>query len=228
MLCFSKSTRLEDFKILELKNMRFTLKYMTYIAYFIALASVFALIYYGGYYYAINYMKSDNLITIDDALKNNPSISSVTTVNEADEQIVSAKATYTEECYNTDTDELTTQELKMPVEYIGLTRDDVIDYLTTYKNNVSDETLINIQLVSFSKDSIVVRKTVCNPIAIYNYYVISEKNIIKIYNANRDVLYIDTGIDISNLEEEYIEELNNGFYIETIHELYNYLEGVTS
>lgn len=208
--------------------MRFTLKHTTYVVYFIALASVFALLYYGGYYYAINYLKSDNLVTIDDTLSNTPGINSITAVNETDEQIVLAKAVYIEECYNTDTGELTKHESSIPVEYIGLTRDGMIDYLTTYKDNTTDRTLVNIQLVSFSSDNIVIRKTVCNATTIYNYFVISESNIIKIYNANRDALYIDTGIDIRNLEEPYQDELKQGFYIETVHELYNYLESVTS
>lgn len=82
--------------------------------------------------------------------------------------------------------------------------------------------------MSFSADSIVIRKTICNPTNLYNYFVISENNIIKIYNANRDSLFIDTGIDISNFEEEYKLELTDGFYIETIHDLYNYLESITS
>ena len=62
----------------------------------------------------------------------------------------------------------------------------------------------------------------------YNYFVISENNIIMIYNANHDKLFIDTGIDVSNIEEQYKEELKDGFYIETIHDLYNYLESITS
>lgn len=208
--------------------MRITLKHTTYVVYFIALASIFALLYYGGYYYAINYLKSDDLITIDDTMSNTPGINSITAVNETDEQVVLAKSAYIEECYNTDTGEISKKELSMPVEYIGLTRDGIIDYLTTYKEHSTDKTLVNIQLVSFSSESIVIRKTVCNPTTIYNYFVISENNIIKIYNANRDSLYIDTGIDISNLEDIYKEELNKGFYIETVHELYNYLESISS
>ena len=208
--------------------MRLRLKHITYVVYFVALASVFALIYYGGYYYAVNHLKSDNLVTIDDTFNNTPGINSITAVNETDEQIVLSKSKYIEESYNTDTGEITKTEADVPIEYIGLTREGIIDYLTTYKENNSDRTLVNIQLVSFSADSIVIRKTVCNPTAIYNYFVISENNIIKIYNANKDSLYIDTGIDISNLDESYKEELDKGFYVETIHEVYNYLESVTS
>lgn len=209
--------------------MRISLKKLTYIVYFIALASVFSLIYYGGYYYAINYMKSDNLVTIEEAASSNPGINNDTSfVGQVNEQIVSSDAKYVEECYNTDTEALTKTENKIPVEHIGFTREQVIDYLTTYAEKNSDPTLTNIQLVSFSADSIVIRKTICNPTNLYSYFVISENNIIKIYNSNRDSLFIDTGIDISNFEEEYKLELTDGFYIEIIHDLYNYLECITS
>ena len=107
-----------------------------------------------------------------------------------------------------------------------VTKEEVVNNNPGVKSD--DETLLNVQLISFSPDSVVIRKTICNPTNIYSYFVISENNIIKIYNAGKDSLFIDTGIDISNFEEEYIEELNDGFYVETIHDLYNYLESITS
>ena len=84
--------------------MHISLKRISYIVYFIALASVFSLIYYGGYYYAVNYMKSDNLVTKEEVVNNNPGVKS------------------------------------------------------------DDETLLNVQLISFSPDSVVIRKTICNQI----------------------------------------------------------------
>lgn len=117
--------------------MRISLKKLTYIVYFIALASVFSLIYYGGYYYAINYMKSDNLVTIEEAASSKPGINNDTSfVGQVNEQIVSSDAKYVEECYNTDTEALTKTENKIPVEYIGFTREQVIDYLTTYAEKI--------------------------------------------------------------------------------------------
>lgn len=210
--------------------MRFSLKNISYIVYFIALVSVFVLLYYGGYYYAMNYMKSDNLITKDEAAISNPGVktSDYTEVNNSDSQVISSEARYIVEEYNSDTDELVKTEEKIPVDYIGLTREQVIDYLTTYAAKNNDETLQNVQLVAFSKDLLIIRKTVCNPTNIYSYFVISEDNIIMIYNAEYNKLFIDTGIDISNIDEQYKEELKEGFYIETIHDLYNYLESVTS
>lgn len=213
--------------------MKISLKKTAYIVSFLALSSIFALLYYAGYYYATTYMKSDNLITKEDAASMNPGINKSTEedaseVGAGTEPTVTSKTGYVEESYNSDTGELTKTEKNIPVDLIGLNRNQVIDYLTTFKEKSTDKSLVNIQLVSFSEESVVIRKTVCNIDELYSYFVISEYNIIKIYNANRDTLFIDTGIDISHFEEEYKEELQEGFYIETIHDLYNYLESVTS
>ena len=118
----------------------------------------------------------------------------------------------------------------MPIVLLGLDREAVIDYLTTYKatNVGTGDNVLNIQLVSFSAEQVVIRKTIRDIDEIYNYYVVSEDSIIKIYHSDQTTLFADTGIDISNIDEEYKKDLENGFYIETIHELYNYLESITS
>lgn len=214
--------------------MKISLKKTAYIVSFLALSSIFALLYYAGYYYATNYMKSDNLITKEDAAGMNPGINNSTEdgaaseVGSKAEQIVTSKTEYVEESYNSDTGELTKTEKNVPVDLIGLNRNEVIDYLTTYKEKSTDKALVNIQLVSFSDQTLVIRKTICNIDELYSYFVISEYDIIKIYNSNRDTLFLDTGINISHFEEEYKTELEEGFYIETIHDLYNYLESITS
>ena len=44
-------------KSIEMGSSMFSLKKISYILYFIAIVSIFVLLYYGGYYYAINNMK---------------------------------------------------------------------------------------------------------------------------------------------------------------------------
>ena len=51
-------------KSIEMGSSMFSLKKISYIVYFIAIVSIFVLLYYGGYYYAINNMKSDNQMDI--------------------------------------------------------------------------------------------------------------------------------------------------------------------
>lgn len=115
-----------------------------------------------------------------------------------------------------------------PVEVLGYNRQQLIDYLTTYMSKNKDETLVNIQLVSFSTDSVVVRKTVRTIEKTYNYYVLVENGMISVYKADKETKYFDTGIHLSEVEEKERQKLTDGFYVEDIRELYNYLESITS
>ena len=142
-------------KSIEMGSSMFSLKKISYIVYFIAIVSIFVLLYYGGYYYAINNMKSDNLITKDEAQISNPGVKTddYTEVNNSESNVILSSARYIIEEYNSDTDELTKKEEKIPVDYIGLTREQVIDYLTTYVArhsfaSVLKKSGVNIALIS--------------------------------------------------------------------------------
>ena len=214
--------------------MNTNIKKWTYLLSFITLVSIFALLYYAGYYYATrNHLGFEDLITREEVEKNNPGMKAYNETEDvaaAAEPVLTNRTTYIEECYHSDTGEMTSTTKEIPIELLGLNRTEMIDYLTTYRSEHADQekTLTNIQLVSFSKDQVVIRKTVREPNEVFHYFVIAEDGIIKIYQADRTRLFADTGIEIRNIDEEHRKELENGFYIETIHELYNYLESITS
>lgn len=212
--------------------MNLSLKKAAYIVSFFTLASVFALLYYAGYYYATsNHIGSSNLITKEEVASSNPSMKNTDTMQEVvseAEQIITTDTKYIEEHYNSDTGELTKQAKDMPIELLGLNRSQVIDYLTTFKSSNAEESIVNIQLVAFSGEQVIIRKTIRDINELYHYYVVCENEIIKIYHSDKKTLFVDTGIDISNIDDEYKVALRNGFYIETVHELYNYLESITS
>lgn len=214
--------------------MKLSLKRVAYLTYFVALAMTFAVLYYGSYYYALKYMTSDNIITKDKLQEDNPAVDymnleqDLNEVNAEQENIISNRTNYVEESYNMDTDELQKETMTPPVEVLGYNRQQLIDYLTTYMSKNKDETLVNIQLVSFSTDSVVVRKTVRTIEKTYNYYVLVENGMISVYKADKETKYFDTGIHLSEVEEKERQKLTEGFYVEDIRELYNYLESITS
>lgn len=215
-------------------KMKLSLKRVAYMTYFVALALAFAVLYYGSYYYALKYMTSDDIITKDKLVQDNPAADHANTgdnmneVNAEIDLVITTKTTYVEESYNIDTDELSKETITPPIEVLGYNRQQLIDYLTTYMSKNTDETLVNIQLVSFSSNSVVVRKTIRVVEKKYYYYVTVEDDMISIYKADRKTKYFDTGIEIEEIEEKDRERLKEGFYIEDIHELYNYLESITS
>ena len=164
--------------------MNITIKKAAYIVSFFIIISVCALLYYAGYYYTTSRgMFSDNLIRKKDVESQNPLVYSETkNVTNTKSQIVTKNTKYIVETYNIDEDEMITESLDVPVEILGYDRERVSDYLDGIKSKSSEKNLINIQLKSFSGEQIVVRKTIVNNETIYKYFVISENDVIKIYN----------------------------------------------
>ena len=143
--------------------------------------------------------------------------------------VITSKTDYIEESYNIDTEELSKNTIVAPIEVLGYNREQLIDYLTTYMTKNTDETLVNIQLVSFSAETVVVRKTIRKVEKNYSYYVkASEDGELSIYKADKITKYFDTGIMLNEVEEDEREKLKEGYFIEDIHELYNFLESITS
>lgn len=214
--------------------MKLSLKRAAYLTYFVALAMTFAVLYYGSYYYALKYMTSDNIITKEKLQEDNPAVdymnleNHLNEVNAEQDYVITNKTNYVEEFYNIDTDELQKESIAPPIEVLGYNRQQLIDYLTRYMSKNTDETLVNIQLVSFSTDSVVVRKTIRTIEKKYYYYVLEEDGMISVYKADKKTKYFDTGIKLSEVDEKERQKLTEGFYIEDIRELYNYLESITS
>lgn len=214
--------------------MKLSLKRAAYLTYFVALAMTFAVLYYGSYYYALKYMTSDNIITKEKLQEDNPAVdymnleNHLNEVNAEQDYVITNKTNYVEESYNIDTEELQKESITPPIEVLGYNRQQLIDYLTRYMSKNTDETLVNIQLVSFSADSVVVRKTIRTIEKKYYYYVLEEDGMISVYKADKKTKYFDTGIKLSEVDEKERQKLTEGFYIEDIRELYNYLESITS
>lgn len=215
--------------------MKLSLKRTAYMIYFVALALTFAVIYYGSYYYGLKYMTSENIITKEKIQEDNPAVDytnsgdNLNEVNANMNLVITSKTDYIEESYNIDTEELSKNTIVAPIEVLGYNREQLIDYLTTYMTKNTDETLVNIQLVSFSAETVVVRKTIRKVEKNYSYYVkASEDGELSIYKADKITKYFDTGIMLNEVEEDEREKLKEGYFIEDIHELYNFLESITS
>ena len=202
-----------------------TMKKAAYIVSFFVIITVLIALYYTGYYFTEKSEFSSNLLTKEEVEKENPAIYNVSNV---DEQIITKNTEYIIETYNSDTEDLSVNTENVPIEILGYDREKMTEYIEKKRQTATEKNVINMQLKSFSGDKVVVRKTIVNLESIYHYYVVSEDNVIKIYNSDKKQLFTDTGISTEDLNEESREKLKQGFYIETIHELYNYLESVTS
>lgn len=206
------------------------MKKAAYAITFVALSLIFVMAYYCCYFYATNNSKSDKIRTIYDDMNENPVLDNdYTDAGKSDEDIVNDKTRYVLEIYDVNSKTITTQEREIPIEFLGLDRTAMIEYISEYSKEDEDGSIINVQLVSFSESCIVIRKSIDKEKDDnYNYWVIDESGIVKVYKQDKKELYLDTGIESASLEKEDKKMLRSGVYIEDIKALYNYLESITS
>lgn len=146
---------------------------------------------------------------------------------------VSVDAVYLEKIYDVNTEELKEESKNIPNDFVGKTRQEIIEKLNDYvQNKTLDEYnagLISFELESFSPEKIVVKKTYNSKAIIFKYYMCIENNQVVVYYSNREDLYdANTGVLVEDLSEEDKIKLMYGKYLEDETEIYSILENYTS
>jgi hypothetical protein len=154
------------------------------------------------------------------------------TVDTSKEPIVTNTTKYVLEHYNSKEFTLKEETLPTPADFIGLTREEIIEYLQEYEKAPSLEDkqlgLESYELVSFSGDQMVLRKTYYPYSDNYRYYMIEEGGFITVYYIDKSTVYEYTNISLESLPSELQEEVKVGKYIFDLNELYNFLENYSS
>lgn len=207
---------------------------------FFALIIVLGLIYYVSYKYSmVEFQKEQEIRNNEFAYLNNEqkntdsdSEDSSVAVDTTKDDRITNRTIYILEHYNSKDFSLTEETLATPADFVGLTREGLIEYLKNYENSPSLEDLESgfekFELVSFSKDTIVLRKTFYPMNADYKYYLIAENNYITVYYMDKKTVFSYTDILLSSLPEEIQQEIISGKYATDIHQLYNFLENYSS
>lgn len=150
----------------------------------------------------------------------------------ADETIITRKTTYVLEEYSLNDDTLSSEILTPPVEILGYDRKKMTEYIQEYMENLSPEEagkgLISLELTSFSKDKVVLRKTYYQDKKKAQFYLDVQMGRVVVYQTEDDTLYAYTELKFNNLPEALQREILAGKYIETIEELYHFLESYSS
>lgn len=127
---------------------------------------------------------------------------------------------YISQNYNEADGQITETILPIPEEYMGLTREGLIERLKTEGGGRS--------LVTFSSSRLVIRgRETINPDS-YRFLLLLEEGYLKIYYSDRSDVYMDTYLTEDELPEGEVEVLKTGYYIKGVEELYDYLESITS
>lgn len=153
-------------------------------------------------------------------------------VIQAEEPFVTEKMSYTRITKNQLTGEEISREEEMPVALLGLTREEIIDYLqketeqSYAKRDQKERT--HYELISFAGDSVTVQETILVNPDKYECFLIAEGDYVNIYTSDRTALYMDTMLFLQEFSAEVREDLKKGIYMETVKDLYDFLQNYTS
>ncbi len=123
------------------------------------------------------------------------------------------------------------QEEQIPVKYIGLNREELVSELSLFDKNPPltelEQGFETIELTAFSKDRVVVCKYYKNEEE-HVYYLMVADHFVVVYEADRETIYMNTDILLSDLDESLQAEIIQGKRIEGEEALYNFLESYSS
>ncbi len=124
-----------------------------------------------------------------------------------------------------------TQE-SVPVKYIGLDREGLLEELDSYDRNPPltelERGFETIELTAFSKDRVVICKYYKQPEEDKGFYLMVADHFIVVYREDKQTLYMNTDILLESLNEKLQTEIMQGKYVETEEELYHFLESYSS
>ncbi|MBQ8315432.1 MAG: BofC C-terminal domain-containing protein [Lachnospiraceae bacterium] len=139
---------------------------------------------------------------------------------------------YVEETYNMVTGQLDSVAKTAPGFLIGMTREELSAYLTNYMDKLSlaeyEAGLLSYEIVSFSENKVVLRKTYDASKVPYKFYVNITDGMVTVFYSDMESVFEYTHIPAVDLAEEDRLALIEGIYVKDREELYSILEGFSS
>lgn len=211
-----------------------------YLLSFVLICAMFSVCYYLSYLSALNDFNSKAIEHKEQlsALNNKPTPTTTATQTDNSVQVIQTDATvkpttkYKLEIYDLKTDTTQTQDLNPPGYLVGLTRDQVVGYLESYMKDLPlseyNKGLISFELISFSEDQIVIKKTYNKDFVPSMFYVAIKDGKVIVYNSDQKSVFKYTEIEAEDLPEDDRIALIRGIYINSEDELYSLLESYSS
>lgn len=135
--------------------------------------------------------------------------------------------------YDTINDTTVKEETAIPAKYIGMDRQALEEAVKSYELSPPLEELnkglMDVQLVSFSPERVVLRKSYYLPDENRDEFVlVVENNYITVYHSGLEEVYLYTDIRLDELPQDVQNEIIQKKYVESEEELYNFLESYSS
>ena len=126
---------------------------------------------------------------------------------------------------------VTEREESVPVMYIGLNREELLEALSFYGENPPltelENGFENIELTAFSRDRVAVCKYYRQNEP-EGFYLMVADHFIVVCEEDRDTLYMNTDILLERLPDSLQREIMDGKYVASEEELYLFLESYSS
>ena len=149
----------------------------------------------------------------------------------AESAVVNADTLYLVEQVDLLEGTVTEQEEPVPVMYIGLNREELLEALSSYDSNPPlselQQGFETIELTSFSKDRVVVCKYY-KAKEEKGFYLMVADHFIVVYEEDGQSLYMNTDILLERLPDSLQREIMTGKHVESEEELYQFLESYSS
>ena len=167
----------------------------------------------------------------DDA-NNNDEIEDSTMAVDIVADTIMPNTQYVLQVYDIKNGNMTEDILPTPSYLIGLKREEVIEYLYEYMNDLPlsefEKGLETFELVSFSKDNVVLRKTYNIDKVENQYFLKSQNGYIVVYYGDQKTVYEYTGLSTAKLSQYEKLKLEEGIFARDLEELYALLENYSS
>ncbi len=149
----------------------------------------------------------------------------------ADIPVVTADTRYLVELVDLNQGTVTESEEAVPVMYIGLNREELLEAISAYDKNPplmeQEKGFETIELTSFSKDRVVVCKYYKEKEP-EGFYLMVADHFIVVYEEDRSTIYMNTDILLDLLPDSLQREIMEGKYVASEEELYLFLESYSS
>ena len=168
---------------------------------FLSLCVLLSTSYYMSYRFALQ--KELKNVTEQGAQLGSVSASDVRDVAAGRNTMVTKDTVYTEQVYDMASGEWKEEVKNIPNEFVGLGREQVIEKMNQMIQNKSlqeyNKGLVSYQLVSFSADKMVAKKTYNSEGILYKFYLQIIDNEIVVYYSDKTTVYDYTEIAVDNL-----------------------------
>lgn len=129
-------------------------------------------------------------------------------------------------------DNLTEEEYNVPSRFIAYDKEKMQEYIDGYMENMplSEylDGLISYEIIDFSKNTVVLRKTYASDWNEHEYYICDVNGEVVVYYSDKSTIYEYTGIRTDSLSEDEQVRMRIGYFISDEEELYSLLESYSS